>query len=196
MAHELLKVINFLRDNNLEQYFLPWLMNSQICEGTFRALRAMTSTFSTMCNFNLGEFIDKIHRIDFINEMESLLNKTYNISELEEGIWNTHKLPSILEIEKTIIKSNDRALHDLKKLGIDCTGFGKCKVRSMQNDNSIDETDDIEQENSEPSTENHIELLTQPIDDLNVLLGTSQHIDLKDMSQSIGKYYKIHVFCV
>lgn len=44
-AHNLIKLILKLKEENSEELFLPWIMTSQPCEKTFRAVRSLTSTF-------------------------------------------------------------------------------------------------------------------------------------------------------
>lgn len=47
--------------------FATWLFSSQPCEQTFRATRAVTSTFSTIVNFSLQDIINRINKIETIN---------------------------------------------------------------------------------------------------------------------------------
>ena len=62
-AHSLIIFIRTLRDHipNGSDYFLPWLLGSQPCESTFRAARSMTGTFSTVVNFSLLGFLQRLH---------------------------------------------------------------------------------------------------------------------------------------
>ena len=62
-AHSLIIFIRTLRDHipNGSDYFLPWLLGSQPCESTFRAARSMTGTFSTIVNFSLLGFLQRLH---------------------------------------------------------------------------------------------------------------------------------------
>lgn len=70
-AHELIKVIEKFKENQTEILFLPWLMSSQPCEKTFRAIRSLTSTYSTVVNFNMLEILQRLNRIQLINEIQS-----------------------------------------------------------------------------------------------------------------------------
>ena len=63
-------------------YFLPWLLGSQPCESTFRAARSMTGTFSTIVNFSLLGFLQRLHRLQIQLQLETESSGTgirYNI---------------------------------------------------------------------------------------------------------------------
>ena len=72
-AHSLIIFIRTLRDHipNGDNYFLPWLLGSQPCEGTFRAARSMTGTFSTIVNFSLLGFLQRLHRLQIQLQLET-----------------------------------------------------------------------------------------------------------------------------
>ena len=48
-----------------------WLSGSQGCEETFRMLRSMTSTFSTIVNFSIKGIIQRIHKLNHLSTVES-----------------------------------------------------------------------------------------------------------------------------
>lgn len=68
-AHVLLEFIKTLQnaDNLDSNMFIPSLLSSQPCEGLFRSARSITSTFSTVINFSIKDFMSRIDRISFIN---------------------------------------------------------------------------------------------------------------------------------
>ena len=72
-AHSLIIFIRILRDHipNGKNYFLPWLLGSQPCESTFRAARSMTGTFSTIVNFSLLGFLQRLHRLQVQLQLET-----------------------------------------------------------------------------------------------------------------------------
>lgn len=61
-AHGLLLLIEKLRERKTDQ-FIPWLYSSQPCEQIFRQMRSMTSTFSTIVNFNLLGILRRLNRL-------------------------------------------------------------------------------------------------------------------------------------
>ena len=64
-AHSLITHILTIRDHApCDQYiFLPWLLGSQVCEATFRTIRSMNSTFSTVINFGMLGLLRRLHRL-------------------------------------------------------------------------------------------------------------------------------------
>ena len=77
-GHSLILLLLILRDiiPNGNQYFLPWLLGSQACEKTFRAAQSMTSTFSTIINFSMLEFLHRLHRLQIQLQLESVVQET------------------------------------------------------------------------------------------------------------------------
>lgn len=61
-AHSLIQLILKLRNMNRPDMFLPMLMGSQSCKSTFRQLRSMTTTYSTVVNFTMLEMIGRIKK--------------------------------------------------------------------------------------------------------------------------------------
>lgn len=64
-AHALVTFLITLRHHFPEQEnaFLPWLLGSQTCEATFRAIRSMSSIFSTIINFGMLGLLRRLHRL-------------------------------------------------------------------------------------------------------------------------------------
>lgn len=74
-AHAL--VLMTLRCHYLKrpELLMPWLMSSQPCEKTFRAIRSMTSTFSTIVNYSMLDILHRLHRIQMLNDVMCDLSK-------------------------------------------------------------------------------------------------------------------------
>lgn len=62
-AHSLLILHNYCRASNQPELFLPSELNSQACESAFRTLRSMTSTRSTIVNFDMFELLNRSKRL-------------------------------------------------------------------------------------------------------------------------------------
>lgn len=62
-AHGLLILIEKCRINNQPEQFLPWLYSSQPCESFFRKARSLTSTYSTIVNFDMLDIMQRRNRI-------------------------------------------------------------------------------------------------------------------------------------
>ena len=73
-AHALLAFLIITKDatsNIPESCFMPWMMGSQTCEMSFRALRSMTGTFSTMINFTMRDLLQRLHKLHIQNVLQS-----------------------------------------------------------------------------------------------------------------------------
>lgn len=68
-AHSLLAILEKCRKTNSPHLFLPWLYSSQPCEKIFRQARSMTSTYSTVVNFDMLDLLKRLNRIQTINEI-------------------------------------------------------------------------------------------------------------------------------
>jgi len=64
-AHALLKILRRMRGQGLGlKCFIPELFGSQACETIFRLARSISSTFATVVNFDLLEFLRRLRRIE------------------------------------------------------------------------------------------------------------------------------------
>ena len=74
-AHSLITFLLTVRDELPPDSgcFIPWMLGSQSCEKIFRAVRSMSSTFSTIINFGLLGLLRRLHRlhIQICNEAET-----------------------------------------------------------------------------------------------------------------------------
>jgi len=73
-AHGLLLFVEKIRETDIDQ-FTPWLCSSQPCEKIFRQMRSMTSTFSTIVNFNLLGILRRLNRLQILNDISTDLSK-------------------------------------------------------------------------------------------------------------------------
>ena len=97
-AHALIMLIRMLRDNTIIQdgglHVLPWLLGSQPCEKAFRAVRSMTSTFSTVINFSLLDLLNRLHRLYIQLQLEAQSEQTgieyprCSVHKVKEGHHN------------------------------------------------------------------------------------------------------------
>lgn len=76
-AHSL--ILLALKCSAEPQLFVPWLTSSQPCEKTFRSLRSLSSTFSTVVNFSMLDILQRINKLQTINEVTTNLGKNYII---------------------------------------------------------------------------------------------------------------------
>ena len=62
-GHALINFLRMIRDNGNSSSFTPWLLGSQTCESTFRAVRSMSTVFSTVINFGMLGLLRRLHRL-------------------------------------------------------------------------------------------------------------------------------------
>ena len=95
---------------------LVWLTGSQSCEQTFRLLRSMTPTFSTIVNFTLKGILQRLHRLNYISCIESMHELTFprvkrKILQLNsECLISTFAKPNLQQIEESITKAKKDAI--------------------------------------------------------------------------------------
>lgn len=115
-AHNLILFHNWCRDMQRPELFLLPNAGSQPCESTFRSYRSMTSTFSTIINFDVLDLLRKAKRL---NKM------TANQFSLTDFDFNTKKtkhchvadtLSSDAEINEIVRKAFEAAKDDMRQL--------------------------------------------------------------------------------
>lgn len=118
-AHSLIVCILLFRDLGLDGNFLVFLFSSQTCESFFRILRSMTSTFSTIVNFNLLEVLQRVKRSQALAEIINKLKSQYHFARTEKGKEkeSSFKLPSNAEIVASINQALQEAVEDAEILG-------------------------------------------------------------------------------
>jgi hypothetical protein len=71
--HTLTSIIILVSEGRLPSYALnTHLFSSQPCEATFRSARALTGILSTITNFSVVQFMNKIEKISILNQVKSL----------------------------------------------------------------------------------------------------------------------------
>lgn len=62
-------IIEKCRSDKSPESLMPWLFSSQPCERFFRQTRSMTSTYSTIVNFDMLDLLNRQLRIQTINHI-------------------------------------------------------------------------------------------------------------------------------
>ena len=70
-AHGLLNLIFRCLEDKSFKYFLPWLFSSQACEGFFRNIRSLSTTFSTIVNCTVLESSQKVKRLEYLSQIQA-----------------------------------------------------------------------------------------------------------------------------
>lgn len=83
-AHALVILMLNLREKKLDHLFKPDLFGSQQCEHTFRQIRSLSSTYSTVTNASMLEILHKMSRVDLMNRISYIDLKHYNFPRVNQ----------------------------------------------------------------------------------------------------------------
>lgn len=153
-AHSLVKYIIQLRTNDQPHLFITKLLGSQSCESTFRQVRSLTSTYSTVVNFTMYDMLHRLKKIqmqsDIITDCPEL-----NFPRVTTKQNKAQKIPTVFpsneEIVFLISAAKEEAIVDTKQLGIDMKDidFG-CQVKPVsENKEQIDDDEDDEDDDED-----------------------------------------------
>ena len=121
-AHMILcLVINVMNGKLPKECLRVWTTGSQACEQTFRLLRSMSGTFSTMVNFTLKGILERINKLNYVASIECTEEIVFprvkrRLLQLNEESDKTLHIPSSIdEIHRCIEESKSDAIEDAKK---------------------------------------------------------------------------------
>ena len=112
------------KSTGVDHLFCPWLLGSQPCEKAFCAARSMTSTFSTMVNFNILGLLRRLHKLQIQIEIESESSSTGiiypNITTKGDDREKQHSVKAITNanIEEAVKSALQKAKKSVEDLGI------------------------------------------------------------------------------
>jgi len=123
-AHNLLYLVLLVKQQHLPKQTLIniHVFNSQPCESLFRDARSSSSTFSTVVNFTVKDFIRRSQKLSILNQIRynQLENDVsfpiHHKHKREHPLPSSHQLDEIdkLDIQQLISNANDQALHLVK----------------------------------------------------------------------------------
>lgn len=119
-AHSLVNLIKRCRKNP-DESFLPWLSNSQPCETFFRKARSQSSTYCTVINFSMLDFLHRAKRIQAQDEIVCELGQKYTFArqkQIGSGTYEQQRLPTDEEIHDEICSARFDAQAQIGKLGM------------------------------------------------------------------------------
>ncbi|XP_039308141.1 uncharacterized protein LOC120358322 isoform X2 [Solenopsis invicta] len=165
-AHGLLILIEKLRENN---QFTPWLCSSQPCEKIFRQIKSMTSTFSTITNFNLLSILRHLNRVQLLNDISTDLSDTFLFPREEN---NRLGISSDRTLNSDEIPSTKKILHILDTAKNDALNIA-IKLEMNMNEDIIKESFEeinirhlIDEEENEEEEENNDDIIEQQNEDI------------------------------
>lgn len=119
-AHNLVFIMLYLKRNDMSDYFLPFLYNSQPCKAFFRQIRSFTSTYSTKANCSVKEILGRIDKIQLLSDISidarlefPRANKAHQFPD-----HIVYQLPSKEEIFSQIEKCRMEAISDAIKVSL------------------------------------------------------------------------------
>jgi hypothetical protein len=125
-AHSLILIILHLSQIKKPELFIPWLFSSQCYEEYFRAAGSCSTFQSSQCNFTCKDFlISNSRKLDALLRLNSEAIKRGVKLPRQSKPFNTLKtkfhipieLPSLEEMEKTIMLAKLHAQSELSTLG-------------------------------------------------------------------------------
>ena len=108
--------------------FLPWILGSQTCEKTFRIVRSMSSTFSTVLNFSVLGLLRRLHRLNIQFTLQTNSQDVIRFPSVEKHRSNERKTKlsksSLIEIKdediaEAVQRAKNKARSTLEMLGMD-----------------------------------------------------------------------------
>lgn len=129
-AHALITYVLTIRDyfQGDVNKFLPWMLGSQTCEKTFRIVRSMSSTFSTVLNFSVLGLLRRLHWLNIQLTLQANSEDVIRFPSKEKHHSNEGKnklsKSSLTEIKdkdiaEAVQRAKDEARSTLETLGMD-----------------------------------------------------------------------------
>lgn len=119
-AHSLVHLIIYLKKNNMDDWFLPFIFDSQACESFFRQVRSLTTVYCRVANCSIKEIIGRINKIQLLNDItnksEFVFPRVQNKKNFSDK--SIYTLPSEEEIIDTIEKSKQSAIEYAHQIGL------------------------------------------------------------------------------
>ncbi|GAB0086470.1 Peptidase S1, PA clan [Sergentomyia squamirostris] len=128
-AHSFVNLLRFCNANNLSHLLIPPILSSQTCESFFRHARSMSTTRSTVINFNMLEFLYKTRRIELAVDLHRRITEEgkYALEDIRnrshEVAHSSYDIALLTEenIETVVKTAYEDASRDLKEFGIIAT---------------------------------------------------------------------------
>lgn len=160
-GHSLVHLIIQLRERNEPQFFLPLLMSSQPCESTYRQLRSMTTTNSTVINFNMFEITHRFQKVEMQNEIFATAPDFIKFPRLQskkEKMVLPTTFPSNDDIISLIENAKELAIKDLSDVGIEETQTLNLKCQVSYVSDSCVFSDNFDEDNCDDDPEDDYEV--------------------------------------
>ncbi|XP_044745206.1 uncharacterized protein LOC123307068 [Coccinella septempunctata] len=122
-AHGLL--ILLVKCHEKSEQFLPWLYSSQPCEKFFRQTRSMTTTNSTIVNFDMLDLLYRRNRIQAIDDIVADSDDSFVFAREKNSKMGTssrseatHRTTSLIELRIILEQAEKDAIMDTSAVGM------------------------------------------------------------------------------
>lgn len=136
-AHSIVQLILYLKENNLDEWFMPFIFDSQACESFFRQVRSLTTVYCRVANCSVKEIIGRINKIQLSNDITNTspfeFPRAKNSKEFANKTY--HHLPTKEELFEAIEQSQRSAIQYSKQIGLldeDAQPDMACKLPSLE----------------------------------------------------------------
>lgn len=113
-GHSMVRFHNYCRDMQKPELFLPSLLNSQANESAFRTLRSMSSTRSTIVNFDVYEVLFRSNRLNVAEQAPTTIQNFCFKKKKPKNFYVPNELLSDEELNDTVKSGFDLAKKVLK----------------------------------------------------------------------------------
>lgn len=139
-GHSLIALLLYLKEIGAPHCFFPPLYGSQPCEHTFRLIRSMTPTNSTVVNCSTKGFIERTQHLQYANQLITVDLSKYVFPDLNAKVERSLKssevikeLPTEDEIIKTVELAKNRAIQDAAALGLSTKAYDEmCHLNILE----------------------------------------------------------------
>lgn len=208
-CHMLINLIyNVIRGIFPPESLRTWLSGSQGCEETFRMLRSMTPTFSTIVNFSIKGIIQRIHKLNHLSSVESSESITFPrvqrrlLHFKEEGKETLSMYDLSLEsLESLIAEAKNDAVKLCEEVGMVLEGYDDmdlvCHEIAIENAilNDGEEEDTVTSEGEHRYEQEEVRTIKEDLSNIRLHKTSSDGLpkyDLQPTTNSVkkGKTYK------
>lgn len=150
-AHSIVQLIIHLKNDGLDEWFLPFLYDSQECESFFRQVRSLTTVHCRVANCSVKEIIARMNRIQLLNDITNKSEFEFPRAQYTKDFakYCRHELPTKEQIFEKIEQCRLDAIDYARKIGL----LGEtdmpnlvCKIPSLESK----ENTEVQRENQSP----------------------------------------------
>lgn len=117
-GHSILIFHNKCRDMGRPDLFLPWLLNSQHCESTFRSWRSLSTIRSTIVNMDIMEVTNRSTRLQVMEEAPTTISDFFSKTEKRTDQFIADVLLTDNEIKGIVLDGSESVGKVLSKFSM------------------------------------------------------------------------------